>query len=382
MLEPPLPFGNAASRWFYVLLKGLEERGHQVTTLVATEDLSLEEKTRQYFSESSIHFFSFHKDKGLASKLRNWTHPHDYKTRKLREKGLRQFSPDNFDVIHVEQTWSGWATQKNQNKTLINVHHLQGIDLENRQPKTLKEKLLQSNWSLTEKRILSNYSWIRTCSPRLNSRIQKWNPKAHIKTVPVGMDPSLYHFASNEDRERISPNITLIGNMNWYPSISAAQRLLESLWPRIKEQVPEAKCRIIGWQARSNLKNYLAHKDVEILENVPDIKPHFESSGLLLYAPARGSGMKIKILEAMLFGIPVVTTSEGIEGLPAKDQVHCGLSDNNDTLIQRAVELLNSKELQNCYRQEARKLVEDHCSPTTTVESILEMYQEITRANQ
>src|SRR4029453_11452473 len=55
---------------------------------------------------------------------------------------------------------------------------------------------------------------------------------------------------------------------------------------------------------------------------------------------SRGSGMKIKILEAMAFGVPVVTTSEGVEGLPAEDGVHAGVCDDDDGLIERAVDLL------------------------------------------
>ena len=55
--------------------------------------------------------------------------------------------------------------------------------------------------------------------------------------------------------------------------------------------------------------------DVSIEENVPDIRPYFERSSVFLYPPARGSGMKIKVLEAMAFGMPLVTTEHGAEGM-------------------------------------------------------------------
>ena len=55
----------------------------------------------------------------------------------------------------------------------------------------------------------------------------------------------------------------------------------------------------------------------------------------MVYAPSRGSGMKIKILEAMAFGVPVVTTSEGVEGFPAVDGVHAGVCEDDAGLIER-----------------------------------------------
>ncbi len=111
--------------------------------------------------------------------------------------------------------------------------------------------------------------------------------------------------------------MSLIGAMNWYPGYSAGLRLLTRLWPEIKRRVPAARLQIVGWSARSAFRDSLGLPDVEIAENVPDTRPYFERTGVLLYAPSRGSGMKIKVLEAMGFGVPVVTTSEGVEGIPA-----------------------------------------------------------------
>ena len=141
--------------------------------------------------------------------------------------------------------------------------------------------------------------------------------------------------------------------------------------------MPQAKCRIVGWSARSVLKEFLNLEDVEIIENVPDIQPYFNEASLLLYAPARGSGMKIKIQEAMLFGVPVVTTSEGAEGLPLEDMVHCGLADDDEVLVERALEILQSTHLQENLRKNARTLILECCHPKRTVDEIEAFYREI-----
>lgn len=195
--------------------------------------------------------------------------------------------------------------------------------------------------------------------------------------MPVGMDPSLYSFIPKEKRRFEKPNITIIGNMGWYPSYSAAERLLQHIWPQVKEQIPSAELRIIGWNARQALKKYCDQKDVMIYENVPDIQPYFEQASVMVYAPSRGSGMKIKILESLLFGVPVITTEEGAEGLPAEDMIHLGLANDNQGLIDRTLKVLSSETMQETLRTNGRSLVENHCSGKVTVDKMEIIYQQI-----
>ena len=169
--------------------------------------------------------------------------------------------------------------------------------------------------------------------------------------------------------------MTVIGAMNWIPSLSSAVRLLDRLWPSIKERVPAAKLQIVGWNARSALKEYLGLPDVAILENVPETRPYFEAASVFVYAPSRGSGMKIKIQEAMAYGGPIVTTSAGVEGIPAIDGVHVGLAEDDQGLIDRAVDLLNDVDLQNRRRVAARALIESVCGPQVTLDAQEAVYR-------
>lgn len=378
LVEPPLPFGNAASRWFHVLLNGLDRKGHNVDVLVVSGVDSDIEKAKKIFSKRKNFFiFPFSKKKSFFNKINTLLYPHRYMFGEDFYQKLEELNPHNYDLIHIEQTWGGWMGFNYKNKTLINVHHLQSIDLEYVRPKTLKEKWLYKSWFLAEKRILTKYPYVRICSPRLHSWIHKWGVKKILKTVPVSLDLALYPFIPAEKRQNTTPIVTVIGNMTWYPSISAAERLLKNLWPGILKQIPNAQLRIVGWSARQALKDYLNMPNIEILENVPDIQPYFEQASVMVYAPARGSGMKIKILESLAFGIPVVTTSEGAEGLPAQDMVHMGLCEDDAGLIERTVKILKDVSLQEKLRHEGRKLLADHCGEHTTVQQIEDIYKEI-----
>ncbi|MFH1923635.1 MAG: glycosyltransferase family 4 protein [Planctomycetota bacterium] len=191
--------------------------------------------------------------------------------------------------------------------------------------------------------------------------------------MPLGVDASLYPFIRAAKRVD-EPVVTLIGSMHWYPGYSAARRLLTRLWPRIKARVPNARLQIVGWNACKMLHEFRALPDVVVQENVADTGPYFERTSVFLYAPERGSGMKVKILEAMAYGVPVVTTSEGVEGLPAVDGEHAGISETDAGLVERTVRLLRDPRAQNRQRIAARQLVQRHCGPAQTLDGVEAMY--------
>jgi polysaccharide biosynthesis protein PslH len=376
MIEPPLPFGNAAARWFYVLVKGLVERGHKVTVFAACsnpEDIS---KAKSLFPdpEYDLRCYGFANQTGISGKIKTLLQPYSYMFSSRLKQDLAVELSQPFDILHLEQLWSGWLGQHHVLRALLNVHHLIWIDQQFVKPTTIQQTIERYLAVSTEKRLLRKYRYIRSCSPRLSPEIVKENSKAEIINIPVGIDLSQYEFIPESQRTH-EKMISVIGSMGWYPSFSAAKRLITQLWASIKQQVPEAKLQIVGWSARSTLQEYINLPDISILENVPDTQPYFEQTSVFLYAPSRGSGMKIKILEAMAWGVPIVTTSEGVEGLNAEDGIHAGISDSDNGLIERAVSLLQDMSAQNRLRTNARLLIEKQCSPKVTLDAIENTYR-------
>src|SRR5205085_8011846 len=80
MIEPPLPFGNAAARWYYVLLKGLVERGHRVTALAACGRSDEAEAAQALFPAPAydLRCFPFPRRAGAAAKLQTLRRPYSY----------------------------------------------------------------------------------------------------------------------------------------------------------------------------------------------------------------------------------------------------------------------------------------------------------------
>ncbi len=383
MTEPPVPFGHAGARWSYVLLKGLLERGHRVVAFAASSKPQAIEAAKETFPSPryDLRCYPHPVRNRLQSTWRTLRQPYSYMFSPDLRRELKAELDHGFDVLHLEETWTGWLGETDHAaKTVINVHNLYTIDRPRPVVGGPAEKLRGVLQRTAERRLLRGYPMLMAGTPRLQRALKEIAPSTPVRLVPLVLDPALYPYVPSCCR-LAEPVVSLIGSMDWSPSRSAAVRLITRLWPAIKRRVTGARLRIVGGNARSALADYAALSDLEIAENVADTKPYFEQTSVLLYAPERGSGVKIKVLEAFAYGVPVVTTSEGVEGLPARDGVHVGLCDDDDGLIERAVALLNDRERQERQRIAARQLLERQHSPAMALDAVERCYAEILARN-
>ncbi|HEY0467789.1 MAG TPA: glycosyltransferase family 4 protein, partial [Polyangiaceae bacterium] len=251
-------------------------------------------------------------------------------------------------------------------------------DLIGTKPGNTYDRLRRLATYAAEYRILNHYRHVAALTDRLAADIHKIAPRRRPAVLPLGIDASLYPFGADDPIG--ARTIGIIGNFSWTPTHRAAVRLLTKLWPRIKAKVPDAQLLIVGRDAVLRIGRADPNSDVEIVENVPDIIPYFKRLHVLLYAPAHGSGTKVKVQEAMALGIPVVTNADGGEGIPAKDGEHWGLAEDDEGLIERTIALLNDADSRRARRIAARTLLEVEFGSTRTIGAVLEAYTHIAPA--
>lgn len=377
MIEPPLPFGNAAARWYYVLLKGLAERGHHAAAFAAVKSNADAEEASALFPapEYRLRCYLPERQGGLASKLSSFRRPHSY----LFSAGLRRdlaaelASP--YDVLHLEHQWSGWLGLRHTESALLNIHYLFQIDLAGERPVQPLEKLRLARSMQAETHLVRRYPVVGALSTRLTDRVSLLSPAAETPIVAFGMDLTKYPFEPRTGTD--VPVVTLIGSFNWSPGHSAGVRLLERLWPSIRQRVPNARLNLVGRRARASFAKYDGVDGVAIHEDVPDTIPYFRQADLMLYAPRRGSGVKVKVLESFALGLPVVTTSEGVEGIPAVDGVHAGVADDDAGLIARTVALLGDPPARARLGRAARQVMEEHFAAAAALDRLEAIYRRI-----
>ncbi|MEH2160632.1 MAG: glycosyltransferase family 4 protein [Nostoc sp.] len=377
----PIPFGNADARWYYVLLKGLVEKGHNVTVFATVGKLEDIAKAQALFPSPDYDLRCYlipKQNTGIMAKIKTIQQPYSYIfSQELRQDLARELAKP-YDILHLEQLWSGWLGLEHRKKVVVNVHYLFSLDGTFESNNSLETRFRRFFTYQAEQKLLKAFPKIVTLSERLAKHIQQINSQAQIYTVPLGIDLSLYPFVQQKYINQY-PTVGLIGGFNWTPSYSAAERLLTKLWPEIKRRVPNAKLQIVGRSAKDALAAFRDIKDLEIHQDVPDTLPYFTNTDVMLYAPIAGSGIKVKLMEAFALGTPVVTNSDGVEGIPAYDGVHAGICEDDEGLIERTLELLNNRFLQQERTVKARQLLESYCNPQVTVSQIEQVYQSIAK---
>lgn len=378
MIEPPLPFGNAAGRWYHVLLKYLTARGHRVTAFAACSTSEDAARATELFPRPSydLRCYTFPERTRIRSKLETLRRPFSFAFSGAMRSDLACVLSQDFDVLHLEQLWSGWLGLAHPSRSLVNIHFLLDLDLAQMPAaSTVRERALCHLRRRAERRILRSYPHIATLTPELTTEVRRMSPRSTVHTVPMSLDASLYEYRAWSPPSE-APLVSLIGSFTWQPSYSAGIRLLARLWPRIKRQVPNARLQLVGRGADAAFARFAA-RDISVRSDVPDTIPYFHATDVLLYAPEAGSGTKVKVLEAFALGAPVVTNAHGVEGIRARDGVHVSVGDDDESLIARTVALLRDPAVRERQREAARAFIATELAPPAALDRLEEVYRAV-----
>jgi polysaccharide biosynthesis protein PslH len=373
----PYPYGEVTGRWAFPLLKGLALRGFLVRCLSVSTRSDWDAAARALLEPMGVSLRSFAPRSGegwLARKVNTLQKPFSYVLSDALRRAIDEETREGYDALQLEQLWAGYLADGRE-RTLTSVHYLPSLDLKDEW--RFSSSFLWSKYLMcrTEQQLLRSLSQVRTLSPRLERAVMRVNPALHAHTVPVSVDPELFEFSSRDRHD--GPVFGFIGNMAWSPGYLAAVRLITRILPRVRTKIPAARVLLVGWNARRLLRKYLNVAGVEVVQDVADARPYFERLQVLAYPLPKGSGMMIKVLEAMAYGIPVVTTSEGFEGIDAEDGVHGLIADDDEMFAMKVVDALGDVELRQRLRRQARRLVEEHYAPAATASALERVYQRL-----
>lgn len=158
------------------------------------------------------------------------------------------------------------------------------------------------------------------CSRREHMQLTAGFPNARIAVIENGVDSRFFAQPPGQSTRRNS--IVFVGSMNYHANAEAAVFFARSIWPEISRRFPEWKLTLVGADPSPAVRALHGSGNVEVTGTVPDVRPYY-AEALAAVVPLRvGGGTRLKILEAMAAGVPVVSTALGAEGLavsPGKD---------------------------------------------------------------
>jgi glycosyltransferase involved in cell wall biosynthesis len=143
-----------------------------------------------------------------------------------------------------------------------------------------------------------------------------------LDVVDNGIDRSYFESVRGD---RDPKQILFLGALDWRPNLDAIRLLLDQIFPAVRAVEPSARLCLVGRKPSETLvRRVKGLAGVELHPNVPDVRPYLACSGVMAVPLRIGGGSRLKILEALACGLPVVSTRVGAEGLdlvPGQDYI-------------------------------------------------------------
>jgi glycosyltransferase involved in cell wall biosynthesis/GT2 family glycosyltransferase len=183
--------------------------------------------------------------------------------------------------------------------------------------------------------------------------------KGKVVVSPNGADPSTWLPDARHD----TATALFTGQLAYFPNVDAVEFLVTEIWPHVRRRNPQARLIIAGRDPGESIRALVrAAPGVELIPN-PKSMARVAKRASITVAPLRiGSGTRIKITESMAWGLPVVSTTLGCEGIEAFDGEHLLVRDDPEEFGDAIVALMSDAALWRKLRYAGRDLIRDRYS--------------------
>lgn len=171
-----------------------------------------------------------------------------------------------------------------------------------------------------ERDVAPHFAMHLVCSSPDAARLRAVAPHARIEVIPNGVDTSYFH-QSNPPPSKVRKSLIFIGGLSWYPNVSAVSFLIRRVWPLIPDL--DATLTIIGrsppdWLVRESQSD----RRIVVTGWVDDVRPFMERSAVYVCPIFDGGGTRLKVLDALAMGVPLVASRIACEGIDVEDGRH------------------------------------------------------------
>jgi len=242
---------------------------------------------------------------------------------------------------------------------LYDAHNVDSRLAEEKVARGLLPKEYLRSIKQAESNLYKTVDGILACSEKDLSEFKQMNGQ-QLKGVVVPNGVYLEDKLFDEGVQTENPGYILFcGSLNYEPNAEGLNWFYHQIWPIVRKQFPALQLLVVG---SGNLPKHLTYltKDNSLYftGTVEDVKPYYNKAAVAIVPLISGSGTRLKILEAMNFGVPVISTSKGAEGIDCIDNTNLIIADSEELFIRSVAELLYQKQKRIFLQQNARLLAE------------------------
>jgi polysaccharide biosynthesis protein PslH len=198
--------------------------------------------------------------------------------------------------------------------------------------------------------------------------------KLRTAVVPNGVDTTEYQ---PEPGVREEAAALFIGKLDYRPNVDAIEWLARAIWPRVRELVPQAHLFVVGRDPLPHVRSLASTPGITVIGPVADDRPWFARASALLVPMRMGGGVRLKVLQALAMGTPLVSTSIGMAGTDAVDESHFLRADDPAEFARQTARVLGDGALRDRLAVEGRRYVCERFDWQVILPRLDEFYQQI-----
>jgi polysaccharide biosynthesis protein PslH len=270
----------------------------------------------------------------------------------------------HFDVIHADQLNMGqYALPFKNSRTVLDLHNALWV-LYKRLSETLAftkpmKYILIRDWRLLKRYegdLCQEFDAVTAVTEEDRRWLVEAGAQADMPVIPIAIDTDEQ---AQIARTPSGPHIVHIGTMYWPPNIDGITWFLDEIYPLIKQQIPNVRCTLIGARPPTSIvERAQTDPSLTVTGYVEDPLPYLADSSMMVVPLRAGGGMRVKILNALSQGIPMVSTTVGCEGIAVKDGEDILIADDPQGFADASVRLLNDAALNERITQQGRQTAE------------------------
>ena len=280
----------------------------------------------------------------------------------FESKLISLLQENDFDIVQIEGPYMGYYIPviKKYSKAKIslrahNVEHEIWMRKSSNESNIVTAKylsVLAKRIKHHEEKILNSVDLLVAISEKDQNLLMKINPGLRSVVIPAGLDLDNYP----DLHEPEYPSLFFIGSLDWMPNQEGLIWFLENVWPQVQKNT-RVTFHVAGRNAPGWLEKKILAKDVVFHGEIEDAHDFMNRYAIMISPIFSGSGIRIKILEAMMMGKVVISTRMGSEGISYTHGENILLADNPSTFAQFISDYSSSRKKYDRIAKSSRNFV-------------------------
>ncbi len=389
----PFPANDGEKLRVYQILKNLKD--HQITLVCRTrnekEEQGLEELKKYCHEVRGVFIPS---PTSFVQRIR-WVLPFVFSKyplsmatvyfAKIVETLAELCKRNRYDIVQIEHSslsiYLDYLSFSKETKKIVTLHNIDFI----RNERVIKylsfgihkiyEVLNQNHYKEWELNALSKFDRIIAMSQHDKEILLGENPQLKIDVVTCGVDTE--EIRPNSHNKPANHSLVFVASMDAHPNHDAAVFFLDKIFPLVKKYSPNSKIYIVGRCPRPELKEYDNGLDIIVTGTVESVLEYYKNAAVAVVPLRAGGGVRLKILEAMASGIPVISTTVGCEGINVEHNRNLLIADTPVDFCNGIVQLFNDENFYQRLSEAGRRLVETEYDWKLIAEAQNQIYMSI-----